>query len=282
MQIELTDSEDPALRAAILAPLRAHNVAATGRADPGGTVAILLRDDAGAVEGGMWALHWMGWLKLEFAYLPAHLRGDGLGSRMLASLEHAALARGCTGVWMSSFSIQAPGFYEKNGYVEVGRNRGRLPGGGDDVFLAKGHGLGARPASLPVIEQPDLADKDRLRALLVAWTNDRVGAPSFRNLAVLVRGEAGEILGGLWGYTGRDWLYIDLFGLPPALRKAGLGSRLMHQAMAEAKARGCVGVSLDTFSFQARPFYEKLGFSVFGQIDDYPAGHSRFFLRRML
>ena len=52
----------------------------------------------------------------------------------------------------------------------------------------------------------------------------------------------------------------------------------MLAAEAEAIRLGCVGVWLDTFSFQARGFYEKLGYTLFGTIDDYPPGESRFFL----
>jgi hypothetical protein len=46
--------------------------------------------------------------------------------------------------------------------------------------------------------------------------------------------------------------------------------------------RGCHGVWLDTFTFQARGFYERLGYSVFGAIEDYPPGHSRHFLKKDL
>jgi hypothetical protein len=46
--------------------------------------------------------------------------------------------------------------------------------------------------------------------------------------------------------------------------------------------RGCVGVWLDTFSFQARGFYEKLGYRVFGEVADYPPGHTRHFLKKSL
>jgi hypothetical protein len=48
------------------------------------------------------------------------------------------------------------------------------------------------------------------------------------------------------------------------------------------KARGCIGAHLDTFTFQARPFYERHGYAVFGQLDNYPGGHSRFFLSKRL
>jgi hypothetical protein len=49
-----------------------------------------------------------------------------------------------------------------------------------------------------------------------------------------------------------------------------------------AEERGCERAHLDTFSYQARPFYEKLGYRVFGELEDYPPGHTRFFLRKQL
>ena len=56
----------------------------------------------------------------------------------------------------------------------------------------------------------------------------------------------------------------------------------MHLAEREAVNRGCHGAWLDTFEFQARGFYEKLGYEVFGSLDDNPRGSRRFFLRRRL
>jgi ribosomal protein S18 acetylase RimI-like enzyme len=70
--------------------------------------------------------------------------------------------------------------------------------------------------------------------------------------------------------------------VPEAQRGAGIGRELMRRAEAEAVERGCLGAWLDTFSFQAPGFYERLGYSIFGRIDDYPPGHSRFFMRKSL
>jgi GNAT superfamily N-acetyltransferase len=279
MQIDLTDAGDPAHRAGVLAPLADYNAEQIGRRDEGGRFAVLLRDGDGAVEGGMYATHWMGWAKLEMAYLPAHRRGQGVGARMLASIEQAAIGRGCHGVWMQSLSMQAPGFYETQGYAVIGRLKDRPPGH-EEVFLARQDLSGAGPATMAVEADPDPAHRDTLRRLLLDYTDTRAAPAELRDFALLVRDAAGAILGGMWGWSGRGWLYIDLFGLPPSLRRSGMGTRLMAMAEAEARARGCIGLYLDTFSFQARPFYEKQGLSVFGQIDNYPAGHIRYFLSK--
>jgi GNAT superfamily N-acetyltransferase len=102
-------------------------------------------------------------------------------------------------------------------------------------------------------------------------------------LAILLRDPADkQVIGGLTGRSLYDWLFIEWLVVPESLRGQGLGRDLMGRAEAVARARGCVGVWLDTFEFQARPFYEKLGYSVFGQIDDFPRGSCRYFLQKRL
>ena len=68
-------------------------------------------------------------------------------------------------------------------------------------------------------------------------------------------------------------------GAPPY---AGLGSSLLATAEHEARLRGCRGAWLDTFEFQARGFYERAGYVVFGEIPDYPPGSARYFLKKAL
>jgi GNAT superfamily N-acetyltransferase len=104
---------------------------------------------------------------------------------------------------------------------------------------------------------------------------------NYRPLAILVTHlETAEILGGLSGETMFSHLHVDLLFLRESLRRNGIGRRLMNDAEREAIRRGCRGAWLDTDSFQARELYERLGYTIFGTIDDYPPGHSRIFLKR--
>jgi GNAT superfamily N-acetyltransferase len=116
---------------------------------------------------------------------------------------------------------------------------------------------------------------------LVRFNETRAGAEKFHLLViVLSHPETGEVLGGLWGETIYSHLHVDLLFVPEELRGTGIGRRLMGDAETEAIRRGCRGAWLDTFSFQARGFYERLGYAVFGTIDDCPPGHHRFFLKK--
>jgi len=134
-----------------------------------------------------------------------------------------------------------------------------------------------------VTDTPGQAAYDAILGGIVAYNEIHAGMPSgHRLLAVLVKDEAGKVLGGLWGMTGWQWLFVHLLWLPETLRGAGLGRDLLGRAEAEALARGCGNVWLDTYSFQARSFYEKLGYTVFGTLEGYPAGHRRYFLQKRL
>ncbi|HLI77212.1 MAG TPA: GNAT family N-acetyltransferase [Acidobacteriaceae bacterium] len=125
-------------------------------------------------------------------------------------------------------------------------------------------------------------DRDRIAQCLSEYNLRHGPDPGFRMLGLLLRSKEGETVGGLWGRSAYDWLFIDFLVVPAPLRGTGLGTRLMRQAEAIARERGCIGVWLDTFSFQALPFYRKLGYSVFGELRDYPRGNSRTWLAKRL
>lgn len=123
-------------------------------------------------------------------------------------------------------------------------------------------------------------DRAALVTVLTQHNDAQVGPSRFRPLMLLLRDAGGATVGGLWGRSSYDWLFIELLAVPPALRGQGIGAELMRQAEAVAGERGCLGVWLDTFSFQARPFYERLGYTVFGELPEHPRGGSRYFLRK--
>ncbi len=119
-------------------------------------------------------------------------------------------------------------------------------------------------------------------APLRAFNESHLGASTYRGLAIEVQGEHGETAGGFWGGTDFGWLFVQLLIVPDALRGQGIGRQLMAMAEHEARQRGCHGAWLDTFDFQARPFYERLGFVCFGELADYPKGHTRYFMQKAL
>lgn len=113
--------------------------------------------------------------------------------------------------------------------------------------------------------------------------NRQNGPPlNYLNVALLIQDPDGKAEGGLWGRAAYDWLFVEYLAVPSKLRRTGLGRTLMQKAEQIAVEHGCVGVWLDTFAFQARPFYEKLGYTCFGQLVDHPRGSARYFLQKRL
>jgi GNAT superfamily N-acetyltransferase len=130
--------------------------------------------------------------------------------------------------------------------------------------------------------EPGYADREAILAPLVCFNEQQAGPTMFAETALLVRDGDGATIGGLWARTAYDWMFVELLVVPARLRGSGVGSALMRRAEDLARAQGCAGIWLDTFSFQARPFYEKLGYSVFGALPDHPRGKARYFLQKRL
>lgn len=99
---------------------------------------------------------------------------------------------------------------------------------------------------------------------------------------LVARSDDGSIVGGLVAFTRWDRMFVDTLWVGEAVRGQRLGSRLLEAAEAEALRRGMRRAWLDTISFQARPFYEKHGYRVFAQQDDYPPGFTQYFMRKDL
>ena len=117
---------------------------------------------------------------------------------------------------------------------------------------------------------------------IIDHNSGAVGAQPHFPANFVLRSGRGEVLGGLLGVIWAGWLEVRILWVSQVVRGQGHGGRLMDAAEAYSRERGCERVLLDTFSFQARPFYEQRGYQVFGTLEDYPKGHSRYFLEKRL
>ena len=140
----------------------------------------------------------------------------------------------------------------------------------------------AEAADFAVSDTPDAGTFEAIFEALEATSRPLVGPARPRLLVIPIRDDNGMVAGGLWGHTVFAWLHVQMLVVPEKLRGLGIGSALMAAAEAAARERGCLGVYVDTFSFQAVPFYRKLGFTPFGVLDDFPPGHHRVFFRKRL
>jgi len=102
-------------------------------------------------------------------------------------------------------------------------------------------------------------------------------------LDVYAYDDDGAMAGGIVAATWGGWLAIDLVWVREDQRGTGLGSDLLQRIEARARdERGCIGVRLDTWGFQAKPFYEKQGYTLFGVLEDHPPGETEYQLFKRL
>lgn len=140
----------------------------------------------------------------------------------------------------------------------------------------------ASQASIALAETPSMGDIQAIFHGLRVATERVVGPARMRPLTLLLRNDEGVVVGGLMGRSVYGWLGIEMLYVPEPLRKRGFGAALIREAEAEARRRGCIGLQVDTFGFQAPGFYRRMGFVVFGELKDHPPGETRLFMAKRL
>ena len=100
-------------------------------------------------------------------------------------------------------------------------------------------------------------------------------------LAIFVRA-GGTIVAGISGWTWGDCCELQNLWVEPSLRGRGLATRLLAAAEAEAAARGCSQSLYFTYEFQARALYERDGYELVGQVDNFPSGTAVLWYRKSL
>lgn len=127
---------------------------------------------------------------------------------------------------------------------------------------------------------PSIEDKTLLSNKIIDFNYQKTGfiATPF---SLFLRDENDLIVGGIRGVIYGGGAFVDVLYVDDELRGKGHGTQLMRQVELEAINNGCTFTHLDTFSFQALPFYQKLGYTIFGELE-YSPTVKRYFLKKEL
>ncbi|MDM5115259.1 GNAT family N-acetyltransferase [Aeromonas salmonicida] len=129
-------------------------------------------------------------------------------------------------------------------------------------------------------QPPDTAEFDALRSGLNQFNETITGPLTRERIASFIKDEEGLVLGGILGEIKWGWLHIEGLWVEDAIRRDGWGARLLATMERYASDQGITHFHLETTSFQALPFYQKQGYTVFGELPDMPPGHITYFLKK--
>ncbi len=263
-----------------------HNVAATGLSDyyP---VGFLVKNLGGEVLGGLLGDIWGGWLHVRSLWVNESIRSRGYTTELMARAHQYALDKSCTHTHLQTGSYEARPLYEALGYnvyaeLEIiAAPSAILPQQASRPERCQ------RPAHCRLAIAMDLyPSKDAeavIRQGITTHAYAAIGLPEkeWSPHNVFCATATARFWAECWEMQQGDWMYIARMGGQITAEK-GHATKLMAAAEEHAVAKRHREVFLDTFSFQARPLYEKLSYQIFGEEKDHPKGHSHYLLKKRL
>lgn len=117
-----------------------------------------------------------------------------------------------------------------------------------------------------------------IRKKLIEFNAETVPNDDYERISIVLKDETGNIAGGLLAAVEWQCLQVDVLWVDDSLRGKGQGKKLLALAEKIASEKGCRLIKLDTFSFQALEFYQKQGYEIFGELKDFPKGHTQYYL----
>jgi len=270
--------------------LRSYNTAKTGIVEfyP---VVFLVKDAGHNVLGGVLGNVVGGWMHIRSLWVDKPWRGRGYATQLMAAAERYAIGKGCVAAFLQTASYEARPLYEKLGYRVFAELSDHPSKGHNRYYLAKQplsgiEDSGDRRDRANIVMQPyaSFDVQEIVNRGIHTHASAAIGLPEQMRFEAnfFLRNDDGEIVGGALGNTWGLWLYVSDLWVDPSLRGKGYATKLMGAIEHLAIERGCANSYLDTFSFQARPLYEKLGYKLFGTLENHPKGHSHYFLKKTL
>jgi N-acetylglutamate synthase-like GNAT family acetyltransferase len=128
-------------------------------------------------------------------------------------------------------------------------------------------------------DNPSAETREHLVEKIDAF-HHRTFPSEFKRFTLFLQDNTASLKGGVSGAIYCDWLRIDGLWVDDVLRRRGIGTRLMTRAENHAIELRCHSAWLTTF--QARGFYEAVGYEVFGTLDNFPAAQQQHFMKKRL
>lgn len=214
--------------------------------------------------------------KVQRVAVEKDLQKSGVGSQLMSFCEEYAMAYGFQSIYCHARK-SAVKFYLKINYIPEGKvfEEDTIP-----------H-LKMRKQLIWKITRSKAIDKNKVIKKLINFNRQKLGhatsMPPSKILNYNVKID-GEVIAGINSlvYLNTSILFINQLFVDEEYRSQRLGSILLDKVEKEAKMLGAKLAHLDTFDWQAKDFYLKHGYKIFGTLDDCPLGHKCYYMKKKL
>lgn len=228
-------------------------------------------------------------LYIDILWVEENYRGKGVGSRLINAIVEQAKLKNIKKLFVDTYDFQASGFYIKHGFFIIGRLDNYLLGH-DRIYLRMDieiSGAEMVPSSISddqIYIEENFCDTiaNYLATELKRYNKSIVGHYQRKPYAIYIKLKSGEIIAGIKGDVFERICSVHLMWVHENYRQQGFGKKIMLKLDKYATKKGCKFIQLDTVAFQAKDFYEKLGFHTIATLPEGFMGHDQYIMRKIL
>jgi GNAT superfamily N-acetyltransferase len=253
-------------------------------------ISLILRNEAGAIIGGVITRMLVGVMHLEVLWVDKPYRRQGLGRALITEAERIGKKKGYSTCQTWTFDFQGPEFYQSIGFHVLGICDVYTDGITEYVLMKyldsipTDSGKDLIKQGFSITEDPSRDAMNTVQAGLTDYVNEQVGdlRKQYPELEIklVLKTEENEVIGGILGETTLGAMYIARMWVHEEYRNQGHGGRLLLAAEKKAHENGCQAALLPVYSFQSLKFFQKNGYVVFGVSDGYPSPIKEYYLQK--
>ncbi|MCL2855728.1 MAG: GNAT family N-acetyltransferase [Defluviitaleaceae bacterium] len=244
----------------------------------------------GEVVACIWGeVHFKTVLYIDILWVKEGHRNKGYGAILMKDVEEKAIATGCTLSVVDTYSFQAPGFYEKLGYTVFGTIDDCPVKGHGDFYMSKvlnsaEYANKNSPTEFELIEASE-EDTAVMDYGIIDFNKSQIPFTQSPNTVwfdMCIK-EGDEMVAGISSKSScwKIFYLVDLW-VKEEYRNKGYATALIRDVEKQAKDFGCEIAILETFNPAMRKLSEKLGYIVYGELENYPQGHMRYYMTKKL
>jgi len=242
-------------------------------------LAACIKDNDEVVGEVLAEIHFGNVLFIDILWVNEKCRGKGYATALMNHIENLGMEKGCKLCHVSTYEFQALGLYEKLGYTVFGY-MDDVPLGYKDYYLQKKlvHS-NAIDANIK-INEPTEEELEGFCLGLQEYNRSKLLSNNFpkpSNFKKCIK-IGDEIVAGILAYTFWNMAVVEALWVKEDFRNKGYATALLNALENYAKEYGITKIYFETFNPQMRSLCEKLGYVVYGVMDDYPEGYSRYYM----